>query len=347
MVSDDAIFLPKSLFGMADIGWGAPTVHLLVDLLSNLQSLNLFKIVSLAVYSAASNIIAVIFFRYVNGVMLAILLGLVIGGSASLCRLGNLCYRLSSHLCPVFYSVALLAFDHVRGISGVSFIIAHLGVPSILFGAAFSSPVAFLAPVALPIWLVIAWSISGKSERQLWEWLAALGASILLGLVMYVWTGLGNYHYTGLVGWTEFTPSRVLQNLLSGASRTAMIYGDARSTTFLLFLSGAAVAITAFVHQWWADRARPASNSYKPSSSSSHRLVLGLNALVASALTFGPVSITTRLSDRYLVDRGSGSNGGSGLNLDFFKPLTGWRRVAALGFLVLVVGLTSRVPNSP
>ena len=119
-----------------------------------------------------------------------------------------------------------------------------------------------------------------------------------------------------------------------------MIYGDARSTTFLLLLSGAAVAIIAFVHQWWADRARPAPNSYKPSSSSSHLLVLGLNALVASALTFGPVSITTGLLDRYLVAPVVlGLMAVVALTLNFFKPLTGWRRVAALGFLVLVVGL--------
>ena len=181
MVSDDAIFLPKSLFGMADIGWSAPTVHLLVDLLSNLQSLSLFKIVSLAVYSAASGIVAVIFFRYVNGVVLAILLAFVIGGAPV--SADQVIFDIGSHptFALLFILIALLAFDHVRGISGVSFIIVHLGVPSILFGAANSSPIAFLAPVALPIWLVIAWSISGKVRTTIMGMASGAGSFYPLG----------------------------------------------------------------------------------------------------------------------------------------------------------------------
>lgn len=299
---DDIIYIGRSLFGLPHIVSAGNFIPLaLISLLSKLQSIALLKIVWLGFHAANAGLIGVIFARFIEGLLLPVLLGLAIGTLPI--SEDQIILVTGSHptLALFFILTALLLFECIRNFQGKRFILGCLCIMMFLLCAAFSSSIAVLIPLVLPIWLLTGWYASPKSVRRRSDIWIVLSIFTLTTLVVYSVTDLVNHDYNNMFGWTDFSSSRVWKNFFFAAERAVSFVGESETLIFILYIFGSAVLIVFILINAWKNYRSAGINVGSKLIPQSNLWVLAVNTIALSALAFGPSSITTSYVDRYLV----------------------------------------------
>jgi len=338
LIQDDNIHVSNAFFGWVV---GDPSNFLLYDLLgvlSGVQTVTGLRLLFLAIFSLSASLAALIFSRIVPGIFMPFLLGILV--STLPIAADQTLFVTASHpsLALFFLLFSVLVFEWAREASRGTFILLCLVALAGLFCAAFSSPLALIAPVALPLWMLTSRLLPLGSVATRLEWVLALALVTVAGIVVYGFSGLLSHHYSSIVGWTDISAARVLSNLGTSVGRVVFLYGRFDSVMFWMFAGGLAAVLVVFSGLRRQHRVRGA-DLFRQSRRS---LVLGINTLLLAGLTFGPASIVTYLSERYLVVSMPLSVL-SGLVFviflsRFFEPLSQWgRQVLLLVVAVFVV----------
>lgn len=339
LIQDDNIHVSNAFFGWAV---GDPSNFLLYDLLgvlSGVQTVTGLRLLFLAIFSLSASLAAMIFSRIVPGIVAPVLLGVLV--SSLPVAADQTLFITASHpsLALFFLLFAVLVFEWGREASGGTSILLYLVALVGLFCAAFSSPLALIAPLALPLWMLTSRLLLVGSVATRREWMVALVVVIVAEILVYSFTGLLSHHYSGIVGWTDISAARVLSNLGISVGRVILLYGRFDSVMFWMF-AGGLLAVLAVV---FSLRRRQGVEDSELLRRSRRTLVLGINSLLLAGLTFGPASIVTYLSERYLVVSMplavlSGLVFIIALSR-FFEPPSQWQKQALLLVVAVLVGM--------
>lgn len=150
-------------------------------------------------------------------------------------------------------------------------VVARLTSPSLLLGT--------IVPLVLTIGC---WVAFRSPLRKNLLFLLVASSPILFSLAY----GLSNYHYTALVGWTDYSAATILNNLLQGMRRVgAPLISLPQSVVSIVGLAFATIVLI-FIRCGRFERTN---------------LIVGVSLLVCAALMFGPSAIITSYIDRYAV----------------------------------------------
>jgi hypothetical protein len=281
LIQDDTIFISRAWFGAASIPPTHPFIYWLLKLATPYTSVAAIKVASMAFIGgiAAVSCLWLILFRVpplgaaaigstIALYPVAIDQGLFVTGSHP--TIGSVFLILAA------YSICATWTGPMRQ--------ALLGaVAACIFGvlARLTSPSLFLG-VAVPLIMTIGCWVAYKSPKE-----QALRVALvcLAPLFLSYFYGL-NYHYSHIVGWTDFSATRVLQNFdiaLERALRPPVLLG---ASVLVVVLAAAVVIVAAVARHWTTHR---------------DNIVFGACLLLCAALAFGTSSVTTSYLDRYLV----------------------------------------------
>ena len=299
LTRDDNILMSMAIFGEPYYLENTSLQYLqflIIDLFSVFNSIFIVRLSFLFIYSLSGVFIALIYSKYIEGRVLPAFLGITIATIPVAAE--QIIFVSGSHstLSLLFLVISLLMFDRVYGFTGQKFIFYNIAILAVLFISIFSSPVGFLAPVTLFLWLIVARffvkNLGGLSTKK---WLLFLAAMLTICILTYILAGLLNHHYSGRVGWTDFSVEQIVQNFLHTLKKVVYFYGGFQTTTFFLFISGIILFVILLFFSWFKKQHK----NYEIQNN--QFLLLGINSLILSAFTFAPASITTTLLDRYLV----------------------------------------------
>lgn len=198
--------------------------------------------------------------------------------------------------------------------------------------AAFSSPTALITVAGLPIALISMWWLHQQTRRPPWLWLGLVAGTSAIIFAVYRLTNHGSYHYSDSEGWTDYSLAVVVDNLVSAFTYLMNVY-NTNTTNMFIMIGGLLMVAAVALYNWWQG-----STATSPSKS---LIFISLNALVLSALAFGPASITTNMVSRYLVMPTTlGLLALTAFILYVYRhPLSGWRySVILLAISVVIAG---------
>lgn len=295
---DDNIFAPKAMFSTPDY-LETTTVQnfqfFLIDITSIFHSIPIMRMFILLFFSLSAVFISIIFSKHLKGNVLPIFLGIAI--LTIPIPANQIIFITGSHptLSLFFMLFSLLLFNNVDKFIKLKFVFYNIIILAMLFMAIFSSPIGFMAPLALPMWLIITrLFINDLGKLSFKEWLLFLCTIIIICTVTYIYSGLLKHHYTEKAGKVDFGIEQIIYNALDSLGRLQDIYGNFGETTFFIFMLGIVLLILVSIICF-------KSNQNIVYKNNSKLLILGINALIISTLTFAPASVTTNLLDRYLV----------------------------------------------
>lgn len=336
---DDTIYISKAFFNH-DMDAPELIQYPLISLLSGAQSITLIRIVWLVFFSANAAFIAAIFAHHTNQKVLPVLLGVCIGFLTI--SADQVIFITGSHpmLALSFILASLFLFSRTNHLHGARLILSSVGVMTLLLLASFSSPTALLAPLALPIWLFVNWLASPRADKNLNEVLVAIGFCSLTAYIVFVTRGVGKYHYSGIEGWINITPSQVFTNLFIAFDKVVSIFITSSSTITIVYIFTVASIVMCITYSILL--AVKCSNECKNINltRNSSLWLLAINSLSMAALLFGPASITTSLVNRYLI-------GPSTLTAIFIfaivlvmlEPIVKWKNICLSSVFILLAGL--------
>jgi hypothetical protein len=299
---DDLIYLSRSIFGQSLIPSSDFIPYVLIDYLGRFQSVPVIKLSLLMLYSITAGFCSLLFYRITRN--LGVSIGIAVFVVLYPVDEAQIIFVTGSHstFSTCFIVMAYFLFEYsdedgyrqVLGIGGAMFF---------LILASMTSPTAYLTPFLLPIWLLVQSLVRDKSVFVVKNMLFYLFLIIVGFLPLVIGKGFDEHHYSGLVGWTEFSAERVFDNLISAifkVSKSVSAGGNGAVLTYCFFAFS--LLITAVVAIRQSGRKEQKEDVLVGREQMIERLkILAVNSLLVAALTFGPVSILTGMLGRYLV----------------------------------------------
>lgn len=295
---DDAIYVSKSLFSVPDYVRSNPILFHVIGFVGYMNSIPVFKILTALWSALVTGLIAVVFF-WISGRL--ILSGLTALAAVSYpISMDQAFFVSGSHptFGTIFATLALAAFFIGWVGSDRRFIVgsAIAGVSGLM--AALSSPTMILMTTAPAIWLAIAAMLQWRGSRRL-----VIGLSMfLVPLAVHLWHGFGEYHYSGVKGWTEYSLQNIFGRLQD--SLDLIFYKNWETAAGWLigvYLVALIVILALVIHTGWKGGVVKARREPRWHLEVRDLVLFLILAVVGAALSFGPASITTSLLPRYVV----------------------------------------------
>lgn len=299
---DDTIYLTRMLLDSPlKSGFNQ---HGLLDIFASFGSISILKQVPILALGSCSGVIALLFRMCAPStpIALAVMVGAVLATIPI--STDQIVFVTSSHptIALCFMLVGVLMFM-VSAETDKWAYVSYIAVSSLaLMCAATFSPVGRLAPVALPLWILVSFLIYCCDWNRKWLYKSSCGffLSSLFAFVYYV-ALFKLHHYVGQKGYIEFTLDRILQNLEKSIIRLIEIYSawDLSSSVVLIIVG--ALLFVAFWRWGLNSRKDPFPHARNRLLSNRKLLMLSACTLILAALTFGPGSVVVAFQDRYMV----------------------------------------------
>ena len=295
MIYDDTIYLSKSLLGFDISHKNSPLFFYMIEILSKFNSVVIFKIIWLMFHSCSSGLISAIISKVTDSVWVPIMIGVLIGlipihEQAIIFITGS-----HSTIGLTFLLLGFFTLIFSYQLSSWRFILANVGATLQFLVAAAITPTAFLTPLVSLFWLVI---ILFKRKKDYISIMLSFSFSLMPIILVFALTGVGEYHYSNLVGWVDYSLSQIFQNLVKSTEMAFSFITKAKGFTKAVYYTAfVTILIIPIVHVFLNFKNLA---NYK-STNNKKLITIILFSIFISALTFAPGSITTSISSRYLV----------------------------------------------